>query len=70
MRFSAPVSVASRVFLPAGPVAYSTELRASRNSFWDSSSGRSCATAIIIPNTVETRARTVSPTSVTARRSL
>ena len=60
MRFSAPVSVASRL-LAAGPVAYSTELRASRNSFCDSSSGRSWATAIIIPKTVETSASTRQP---------
>ena len=65
MRFSAPVSTARRAFLPPGPVAYSTELRASRNSFWDSSSGRSWATAIIIPKTVETRPSTVRPSRVT-----
>ena len=53
------------------PVSSSrTELRAARNSFWASSSGRSCATAIIIPKTVETSASASRPASVSPRRNL
>ena len=54
MRFSVPGQHGDPLACPV--LSSRTELRAARNSFWDSSSGRSWATAIIIPNTVETSA--------------
>src|SRR3954468_11727759 len=75
MRLRLPVSfpieppLLSPSFGHSGPRGYRTELRAAR--YWASlsSEGRSLATAISIPNTVEMSASTDSPTITSARRS-
>ncbi len=67
MRFWLPVRVASAgLFLPSGKT---WEFWARLNSALFSSAGRSLATAIIIPNTVETPARTSRPTTISVTRS-
>src|SRR4051812_17146057 len=66
MRLSLPVSLATWVRpLPAS----STEFLAARYSALFSSAGRSLATAMSIPKTVETPASSVRPTATKPRRS-
>src|SRR3954471_5105706 len=66
MRFWLPVSLAIRVWPSA---ASSTEFLAERNSALFSNEGRSLATAIIIPKTVDTQASTARPNRMKASRS-
>jgi hypothetical protein len=66
IRFSLPVSTPSGLPLTSRSVEFFERLYSSRFS----SEGRSWATAIIIPNTVETAPSMPRPATISARRSL
>jgi hypothetical protein len=72
MRLRFPVSLAIRVHFSGKSLQSSAkriEFSAASNSAWFSSDGRSLATAISIPNTVETTASEHRPSNTNASRS-